>query len=73
MARDNAERLPIGRTILGGSACGFTYDGALQDAVAREDRLRRPLRLAKWQDAVREVHPVARTQAAKTARTDIPA
>lgn len=50
MARDNAERFPIGRTALGGAACGLTYDGALQDAVAREDRLRRPLRLARWQD-----------------------
>ena len=36
MAQDNAERVPIGRTALGGAACGFTYDGALLDAVARE-------------------------------------
>jgi hypothetical protein len=53
MPQDNAERSPIGRTALGGAACGFTYDGALQDAVAREERLRRPLRLCRWQDARR--------------------
>ena len=53
MAQDDAERSPIGRTALGGAACGFTYDGALQDAVAREERLRRPLRLARWQDVRR--------------------
>ena len=48
MAHQDAERFPIGRTALGGAACGLTYDGALQDAVAREDRLRRPLRLDRW-------------------------
>ncbi len=53
MIEDNAERFPIGRTALGGAACGLTYDGVLQDAVAREERLRRPLRLARWQDARR--------------------
>jgi hypothetical protein len=55
MAQDNAERSPIGRTALGGAACGFSYDAALADAVAREERLRRPLRLARWQDAARRV------------------
>ena len=44
----DAERFPIGRTVLGGAASGFTYNGALQDAVAREERLRRPLRLPAW-------------------------
>ena len=44
----DAERFPIGRTVLGGAAGGFTYNGALQDAIAREDRLRRPLRLPTW-------------------------
>lgn len=43
MAQDNAERLAFGRTALGGAACGFSYDAATQDAVARETRLRRPL------------------------------
>jgi hypothetical protein len=53
MAHQDAERFPIGRTALGGAACGLTYDGALQDAVAREERLRRPLRLGRWQDTQR--------------------
>jgi hypothetical protein len=48
MAQNDAERFPIGRTALGGAAAGFTYDGALQDAVAREQRLSRPLRLPAW-------------------------
>jgi len=59
MAQENAERSPIGRTALGGAACGFTYDGALQDAVAREERLRRPLRLGRWQGARRAGAPPA--------------
>jgi len=50
MAQDNAGRSSSGRSALGGAACGFTFDGALQDAVAREDRLRRPLRLKRWQE-----------------------
>ena len=58
MAQKDAERFPIGRTALGGASCGFTYDGAMQDAVARESGLRRPLRLAGWQAAA---HPVAFT------------
>jgi hypothetical protein len=53
MAQDNAERSPFGRSALGGAAGGFTYDGVMQDAVAREDRLRRTLRLKRWQDAQR--------------------
>ena len=57
MAHNDAERFPIGRTALGGAACGFTYDGALQDAVAREERLRRPLRLARWQNAPKPASP----------------
>ena len=48
MAKQDAERFPIGRTALGGASCGFTYDAAVQDAVARESRLRRPLRLDRW-------------------------
>jgi len=59
MVQDNAERFPIGRTALGGAACGLTYDGAVQDAVAREERLRRPLRLARWQEARNPAHPGA--------------
>lgn len=58
MAKDNAERSPSGRTALGGAAGGFTYDGAMQDAVAREDRLRRPLRLKRWQDTERSSRTV---------------
>ena len=48
MAQDNAERVPIGRTALGGAAGGFTYDGAMLDAVAREGGLRRSLRMDRW-------------------------
>ena len=73
MAQDNAERSPIGRTALGGAACGFTYDGALQDAVAREERLRRPLRLDRWRDARRLAPPpvdAARELAEVAARPD---
>jgi len=55
----DAERFPIGRTALGGAAGGFTYDGALQDAVAREERLRRPLRLSAWPE--RQTRPEALT------------
>ena len=50
MARNDVELPPIGRTSLGGAACGFTYNAALQDALAREERLRRPLRLGQWQN-----------------------
>ena len=53
MAQNNAERSSSGRTALGGAACGFTYDAAMLDAVAREDRLRRPLSLKRWQNEVR--------------------
>jgi hypothetical protein len=76
MAKDGAERSPIGRTALGGAACGFTYDGALQDAVAREERLRRPLRLGRWQDERRVVPPAVdagRELAEAAARADHPA
>ena len=76
MAQDNAERSPIGRTVLGGAACGFTYDGALQDAVAREERLRRPRRLARWHDGRRAAPPPvdpARELAEASARSDNPA
>ncbi len=77
MAKDKAERSPIGRTALGGAACGFTYDGALQDAVAREQRLRRPLRLrlGRWQDDRRAVPPpveAGRELAEAAARSDHP-
>lgn len=51
MAQNNAERSSSGRTALGGASCGFTYDAAMLDAVARENRLRRPLRLKRWQNA----------------------
>ncbi len=73
MAKDSAERSPIGRTVLGGAACGFTYDGALLDAVAREERLRRPLRLHRWQDAQRVAPPplnAAREVAEAAGRAD---
>jgi hypothetical protein len=75
MAQNDAERFPIGRTALGGAACGLTYDGALQDAVARENRLRRPLRLARWQDAQRlPPHPAnAGQEPAVPARSDLSA
>ena len=59
VSKDNAERSPGGRTVLGGSSCGFTYDGALLDAVAREERLRRPLRLGRWRGARRAGAPPA--------------
>ena len=49
MAQDNAKRVPIGRTALGGAAAGFTYDGALLDAGAREGGLRRPVRMDRWE------------------------
>ena len=76
MAKDSAERSPIGRTVLGGAACGFTYDGALLDAVAREERLRRPLRLGWWQDARRVAPPpvdAARELAEAATQSDRPA
>ncbi len=76
MAQDNAERFPIGRTALGGAACGLTYDGAVQDAVACEERQRRPLRLARWQDTRNPAHHsanVGREQAEATARSDLSA
>lgn len=71
MAQDDAKRFPIGRTALGGAACGFTYDGALQDAVAREDRLRRPLRLARWQAAANPApSDTSRLEPAEAAQPD---
>ena len=75
MAQDNAERFPIGRTALGGAACGLTYDGAVQDAVAREERLRRPFRLARWQDARNPAHRSANLgrEQAEAARSDLSA
>ncbi|MBD0274428.1 MAG: hypothetical protein ICV73_21145 [Acetobacteraceae bacterium] len=75
MAKDNAERSSIGRTALGGAAGGFTYDGALQDAVAREGRLRRPLRLDRWQDARRTAPPPVdtRREMAEATQSDRPA
>ncbi len=57
MARNNAQRPSCGRTALGGAACGFTYDAAMQDAVARESRLRRPLRLKRWQHEAQRSPP----------------
>jgi hypothetical protein len=60
MAQNNAGRSPYGRTALGGAAAGFTYDAAMLDAVAREERLRRPLRLKHWQaEAARGQTPTA--------------
>ncbi len=73
MAQDNAERFPTGRTALGGAACGLTYDGALQDAVARESRLRRPLRLPRWPDSQRPASPAgnARREVSEAVRADL--
>ncbi len=75
MTQKDAERFPVGRTVLGGAAAGFTYDGAMQDAVAREDRLRRPLRLGRWQDARRSPPYPARTgqEPAEPARPNLSA
>ncbi len=75
MAQDNAERFPTGRTALGGAACGLTYDGALQDAVAREGRLRRPLRLPRWPDPQRLAPAPTnlRREPAEAARADLSA
>ena len=76
MVQKGAERFPIGRTALGGAACGLTYDGALQDAVAREERLRRPLRLAPWRATRRppSYHPTNMGQEpAESARSDLSA
>jgi hypothetical protein len=73
MAHQEAERSPIGRTALGGAACGFTYDAATQDAVAREQRLRRPLRLDRWDRAAAgrlAVADGAGREAAEPARTE---
>ena len=40
--RTRAGLMP-GMSVLGGAAAGLSYEGALRDAVAREDR-------ARWQD-----------------------
>ena len=48
MPNDQTERSPNGRSVMGGASCGLTYDASLLDALAREDRLRRPLRLRRW-------------------------
>jgi hypothetical protein len=73
MAKDGLERSPIGRTVLGGAAGGFTYDGALSDAVAREERLRRPLRLGRWQgDAGRAAPPLPADAARELAEAGAP-
>jgi hypothetical protein len=72
MAKDSAERSSIGRTVLGGAAGGFTYDGALLDAVAREDRLRRPLRLERWQDGRRAAPPLPADAARELAEAGAP-
>ncbi|HYZ30872.1 MAG TPA: hypothetical protein VE684_01165 [Crenalkalicoccus sp.] len=34
-------QLPPGASILGGAAAGLSYEGAMRDAVAREERQRR--------------------------------
>lgn len=57
MLEESAKRAPVGRTALGGAAGGFTYDGAMQDAVARDGLLRRQLRLSPWQTATRPLPP----------------
>ena len=70
MAQDNAERFSSGRTALGGAACGLTYDGAMRDAVARDDRLRRSLKLKRWQEARRPTPPIgARGERLELARS----
>jgi hypothetical protein len=71
-AQKDAERFPIGRTALGGAAGGFTYDGALQDAVAREQRLRRPLRLPAWPERpTRAMASSLPREQAEPARSDL--
>lgn len=42
-AQQDTELSRIGRTVLGGAAGGFTYDGALRDAIARERSARRAM------------------------------
>jgi hypothetical protein len=41
MPRENATRIPPGASLLGGAACGLSYEGALRDAMARDDTTRR--------------------------------
>ncbi|WP_149538594.1 hypothetical protein [Siccirubricoccus phaeus] len=41
MHKDNIPHLPPGVSALGGAACGLSYEGALRDAMAREERDRR--------------------------------
>jgi hypothetical protein len=41
MERRNSPAFMPGTSILGGAACGLSYEGALRDAVARDDILRR--------------------------------
>ena len=41
MKQQDSQQFGAGTSILGGAACGLTYEGALRDAVAREDAARR--------------------------------
>ncbi|SDB73634.1 hypothetical protein [Belnapia rosea] len=41
MHRQDPPRFGSGTSILGGAACGLSYEGALRDAMAREEAARR--------------------------------
>ncbi len=41
MDRLDTRRFGLGTSILGGAACGLSYEGALRDALAREAAARR--------------------------------
>jgi hypothetical protein len=41
MHRGNVVRIPPGASVLGGAACGLSYEGVLRDAMARDETARR--------------------------------
>ncbi|GGC38438.1 hypothetical protein GCM10011504_16040 [Siccirubricoccus deserti] len=41
MYRGNAVRIPPGASVLGGAACGLSYEGVMRDAMARDETARR--------------------------------
>lgn len=62
---DRQDRRPNGRlflpgtSVLGGAACGLSYEGLMRDAVGQEERARR--RVAP----ISREHPRAQTQASR--------